>query len=48
MILILELITLGLAVVFCGQQVKQLITIKKTVKYNANNYKAGVYEVRWH
>lgn len=52
MTLILEIITLGLAVAFCILQIKALLKVLKTDKsekqYNASAYKAGCYHVRWH
>lgn len=52
MTLILELLTLGLAVAFCIQQIRALLKALKTDKsekrHNASAYKAGCYEVRWH
>lgn len=52
MTLLLEIITLGLAVAFCIQQIKALLKALKTDKsekrHNASAYKAGCYQVRWH
>ena len=53
MTLILELITLGLAIAYCWQQLKQIAQLlkkdePKKTSYNPENYKAGCYDVRWH